>query len=186
MGASRTRKHAEQVVAAMTERGFRPEVIVNVGVGSCPEGSVWRRHYHGIRWIGIDPRKQNRTPPTGNGLFIQAGASDRSGEASYCRSCRSTVCTQHAGQDRVRLVRLDDVLVNEPGRLFFWMDIEGGEELALLGAAESLQRTAFVNVEMYPWIEGCCERVERLLIAAGFVEILKSEATWDRLYGRIV
>ena len=114
MGAARTRRHAIVVADEMAKRGFIPDVLVNVGVGSAPERTVWRDRYPDARWIGIDPRPQRIACPTKSGRYIQAAAVENSGDVLllYCRKCMSLFCmiADHPPREFVSGVVLDDVL----------------------------------------------------------------------------
>lgn len=70
-----------------------------------------------------------------------------------------------------------------------WLDIEGSEHQALLGAEKLLARRAplLLNLEMQPRVPGLVAGIEHLMWEYGYVAAHQwnaSETCWDRIYVR--
>lgn len=193
MSTKATRQHANQVVDAMQARAFTPATIINCGVGSCPEQIVWRRQMPDAHLVGIDSRANRRKLFRGQEYIKACLGAVNGAAAEYCSAVRSLKC--HVGWPgcngrhfAVKIATLDALAADrrwEPP-YFIWMDIEGSEMDALLGAMVALAATGWINVECrnYEWDSGYADRLHNLVEHCGFALVPTEAFTEDRLYWR--
>lgn len=192
MGAYKTRLSANLAVAHMKTINFIPKTILNIGVGSCPEFSIWRKRLPEVSLLGVDVRGQNRW----NAPFVNALVSDQeSKNATFCLNCKSLKCTdiKHK-RTKAFVVRTIDSIVDETKvepPYFMWIDIEGGELDALKGSMKILPQTALINIEIreFAWTTNNCGELHSFLVDNGYKlidqgEIAKTNQLEDKLYQR--
>lgn len=174
MGSKRTRLAARFALKVMEDHGYKFNTIINVGVGSCPEARIWEQLHQerGVKIIGVDARgRHNRWPYE----YIHAAVGDGTKDfLEYCCGCRSCNCLEgeaHANRiARVKSITIDDISANYPAPYFLWMDIEGGEREALLGAKKTLENTKFLCLEVSElWRNGDTKPLVNLLDKLGYV-----------------
>jgi len=161
--------------------------IINVGVGSAPEMAIWRWIHPSVPILGIDIRPM-RSDHRDKMKYIQAVAYEKTTIVYFCSKCRSLQCREQIKHKElglwkeVKAVAIDDLtkdLFCKPP-YFMWMDIDGGEVLALKGAKKTLESTGWICVELTDWVTGHIGNVTRLLKRNGFV--LVSRFSKDGLF----
>ncbi len=177
------------------ELGIEPRTMIDAGAG-LPETEAWLAAtlWPGIITYGFEPQPKRYAdliaagyPGTlfkwalGNGssmrnLYILNEEDLNSGVYSDdIPLSQSVPCT---------VARLDDILEDHAPSLslpyLLWLDIEGAEKDALLGAPKTLMGTAAVVVEVWPESQArgwCMDReVAAILTAAGFTKA--KEYSW--------
>jgi len=183
----RTQTTAVMCVYFMHYHGYEPKTILNVGVSSGFEIGVWRWLYPHVPIVGIDPRRKLRGQHK-DIRYVQVAASNHDGIESYCMACHSIRCKQtdeHAPYlQQVPAVLLDDIARDLEPPYFIWMDVDGGELLALQGGQKTLEQTKWLNVEIIDWEPGDGQATEDWLVSRGFKRFWKDRNTHDRLYCR--
>ena len=166
----------------MHRRGFNPAAIINAGVSSAPESLIWQWIWPDVPVVGIDPRRKRRW---WKWRYEQAVLGDGSA-ATYCGACHSIQCrnpgSHLASHHRPKAVTIDEISVSLPGPQFLWMDIDGGEVIALRGAEKSFRRIWWINIEVLDWVPGHVRGIERWLWRHRYALQHTSEWTGDLLY----
>jgi len=147
-----TQHVAEDCATIMLKHNYIPATIIDVGVGSAKEKTVWEHRFPDAMTIGIDPRHYNmdRYDKAIHGLAGDGTVKT----VAYCTRCHSTVCkpgraSGHGKKIRqLPVVTIDSLAKQTKKPCFIWMDIEGSELAALNGAVETLRHTRFINLEM--------------------------------------
>lgn len=174
MGAYQTRLSANIAVDYMESVGFVPKTLLNIGIGCCPELSVWRRRLSGVALLGVDVRYRKWDAPR----VVAAVGDVANPNGVYCIACRSMMCHDpaHDGRRSSVQVRTIDDIIEETKSLppfFLWMDIEGSELDALRGATATLLQTPLISIEMreFPFSTDYCQHLHAFLVDAGYREI---------------
>ncbi len=147
MGSHSTRHMANLCVDRMKKMGWQPDLVLNVGVGTChPELFVWRKRLPGTMVLGVDIR-------LGLGLWdalsvnVLAGA--ESGRGSYCWTHKSLKCDCEK-RISVKIRTIDEIMQRQrvkPKSIFMWIDVEGSELDVLKGATKTLSKTPLICLE---------------------------------------
>ena len=182
-GSVYTRKVAMHCLWLMHRYGrFEIGSIINVGVGSAPEYAIWRWICPSIPILGIDIRQQAISVLHRNEeKYIQAVAHEKTMIVNFCSRCGSLQCKSQNTHEKyglwkkVKAVAIDD-LVKDPfckPPYFIWMDIDGGEILALKGAKETLRNTGWICVELTNWVPSHIKHIVKLLGQNGFNQVAR-------------
>ncbi len=190
MGGYRAKRSANLAVDHMTTMKFMPATLLNVGVGSCPEYSVWvKRLPATVKLFGVDCRARHRW---GAEFLQRAVGSVHQGDVYYCSSCRSIKCNlpDHP-KSLIGKAETIDWIVQERNLkppFFLWIDIEGAELDALRGGENTLKQTPLINLEMHEFQGSTtyCKELHEYLVTAGYglVAAPYDECLEDRLYMR--
>jgi len=177
-----TRKVAMHCGWMMFRKGFKPQSIINAGVGCPHEFSIWRWLFPEIPVMAVDVRLVHPRYRWDKLKYVQAALDNKSSSAMYCAVCGSLSCkaqSEHESAGAWREVQahtMDELASDLPVPHFMWMDIEGGEIRALQGAVKTLQNTGWLCIELVKWIPNYRRNVLRLLKRQGFVlEVLFSK-----------
>lgn len=189
MSGYRAKRSAHLAVDHMNTMKFVPTTLLNIGVGSCPEYSVWvKRLPPTVKLLGVDCRRRHRW----GAEFLCTPVGSVHQEAHYCSACRSIKCNlpDHP-KSFIGNTKTIDGIVEEKGLkplFFLWMDIEGGELDALHGATNTLKQTPLINIEMHEFQGSTtyCKELHDFLAKAGYllVQLAYEECLEDRLYMR--
>lgn len=188
-------EHAKQLLS-LVDKDLVDSVVV-VGVGSFDEGPAFAETLGlEIPYLGIDPMEYcGETFP---GQIIHAAAhfssgmtaklGDRYGKSSvFCLDARKNRTVVHT-----KTVALDDVVPDTFRKPLLWLDCEGSEVNALVGAKKVLKRAHYVVAEHRPNPEfpGWCssEQLFECLRFEAFTEFARvepnSKGVTDSLFRR--
>lgn len=186
VGSVRTREVAMYSLWTMHDHRFKPASILNIGVGSAPELSIWKWILPTIPILAVDPRKlYPRLRRRHRRLqYVQAVVGEQSSSPTvFCQMCRSVQCKSQASHEAaghwesVEGFAIDELVVRfdmKPPH-FIWMDIDGSEVEALRGATNTLKDTPWLLVELVNWIPRHIRNILKILRQRGFVlEVLFS------------
>ena len=82
MGSYSTRMSANVSVDHMQKIGFIPKTILNIGVGSCPELSIWRKRLPQVVLLGVDIKHRRWDAPCVHAVV----GSTESNNTMFCRN----------------------------------------------------------------------------------------------------
>lgn len=172
--------------------GWRPEIIVQVGVGTISkEVDVFHEEWPDVKLIGFEPNPESfqslASKYPGQLVNVAVGREDKDSIPFYIKDKHDGGSSLlRVGEDKTKLkevsvsmVRLDSAftlsLANRTvGSVLLWMDCEGTELDVLLGASRILRCVNMVNVEITgkPSADGWCkpEDVHNELKMAGFYQ----------------
>jgi len=169
--------------------GFRPSMIIQVGVGiNCGEWDCFQDAWKDVPVLAFEANPeiyQSLLPavPDNYQIVNRAVTDQMSGFVTlYGRSRHrdgSTIHDRSGEVDRnwkVEQTRLDEWLQHIPNlENLLWLDCEGAELLALKGGEHMLKHVAMINVELTgnPRVDTWCKpgEVHALLSRAGFVQV---------------
>ena len=160
---------------------YRPATVVSVGVGLALEVNVYQWLLPDAKLVGIDPRN-NRWWPEGETYVKAAAVANPGDKVHYCCRCRSVRCEnmeEHDWTSTPQTVTVDEVCKDMPEPFFMWLDCEGAETQALLGAKETLKKTKWINCEVKDEFES---EVVGTLNRLGFSERYRHKDSEDRLF----
>ena len=186
-----------------------PRWLVIAGPADANEAQTARELWPDIKIIGVEPNPEAVAFQRGAGWpedcpLLEAALSEACGRAEMCyesgRLRNGSLDPTHLGGNRgnpvvtfrkVLTVTLDD-LDRDYGPLedaVVWMDIEGSEYHAMLGATNLLRRRAVLlwNVEMQTRIPGLMEGIAALMDRHGYRAVHEwndSDSCRDRVYVR--
>lgn len=187
--------HAKQLLS-LVDKDLVDSVVV-VGVGSFDEGPAFAETLGlEIPYLGIDP--MDYCGETFPGEIIHATAHFRTGMTARLgdRYGKSSVFCLDTRKDRPivrsKTVALDDVVPDTFQMPLLWLDCEGSEANALVGARKILKRVHYVIAEHRPEPEypGWCSSAQlfECLHTRGFEEIThvqpNSKGVTDSLFKR--
>jgi FkbM family methyltransferase len=155
----------EEVISQFIEKS--PEAMFDIGVGPKSEYLTLGRRYPNMKIYGFEPCRVRfeRLVPKFPGILMPYAAWDENAELKLHRKTKDakfgdapTIFNQ--GRNKLKISEsvsartldwLDDQLGNLD-RILLWMDIEGAEMKALMGATRMLkdQRIKWLNLEVRP------------------------------------
>ncbi len=165
----------------MRLNNYTPATIVSVGVGLAREVDVYQWLLPDAKLVGIDPRK-NRWWPKDQTYVKAAAVANPGDKVEYCCRCRSVRCEKMAEHNWISTpptVTVDDACKGTTGPYFFWLDCEGAESQALLGAQKTLKETKWINCEVK---DEFGSEVVATLNRFGFSERYRHQDSEDRLF----
>ena len=187
------RRSGNAVYSASERIGWKPRIIVQVGVGMlCKEVDIFHEEWPDVEMIGFDPHPKAFKTMAGRypGTLICAavGKENRASVPFYMRpNHQEGSSVLHIDPNKttiqisVPMVSLDSALEHIVGSpsidkdVMLWLDCEGIELDVLQGAERLIDRVGVINVEMtgIPQAErwSSPEDIHALLKAAGFYQI---------------
>ena len=183
-----TRQNATVCAQQMKLDGYEPGTILNIGLGSMPEMSVWLKRYPAVKIVGADLRCRQRGQPP-NVTFTKTLVGNGS-NVSFCRLCHSCKCTKqnHAATRLVMpTITVDKLAADSPPPYFLWIDVEGAELDVLRSATKTLEQTRWINVEVqnYGDMKNHPKNIHDWMVEHEYVLVLKQARTTDRLYRKV-
>lgn len=138
-----------------------PSNVIHVGVGDAEDAVMLKSKWPNARFIGLDPHHKAPAPKY-PGEFIRAAIARKPGfvtfyrRPSWYRSSMFSFEKRRQSPESVYAITLDMVAnqFDVRGSVVLWLDCEGSELFALMGASHLINQVTWINIE----VEGNYER----------------------------